>query len=201
MCTCFGLVLYMYMYMCRLARPPRPPALSPHQPSLPLSCDQRRSRKEEALASRAVVCPASAPPRRFLRGRAWRMAAASSSIPATSSSSPEVPACTACDVASLAARQTKRQGAFPPTCSHRSRASQIDAVIGKLLEVRGSRPGKQVNLTEAEMCALARSPPAHWVRPAPLPLSRKRPPLNSCPLSSPRRRAAAICARLPARSS
>ena len=37
--------------------------------------------------------------------------------------------------------------------------SEVDDVIGKLLEVRGSRPGKQVNLTEAEirnLCTSAR---------------------------------------------
>ena len=33
-------------------------------------------------------------------------------------------------------------------------ASDVDDVIAKLLEVRGSRPGKQVNLTEAEIRGL-----------------------------------------------
>ena len=42
-----------------------------------------------------------------------------------------------------------------PSCS----GSDVDAVIAKLLEVRGSRPGKQVNLTEVEirnLCTQAR---------------------------------------------
>ena len=40
-----------------------------------------------------------------------------------------------------------------------SSSTGIDAIIAKLLEVRGSRPGKQVNLTEAEirdLCTSAR---------------------------------------------
>ena len=32
-----------------------------------------------------------------------------------------------------------------------SEAIDIDSIIARLLEVRGSRPGKQVNLTEAEI--------------------------------------------------
>lgn len=31
---------------------------------------------------------------------------------------------------------------------------EIDTIINKLLEVRGTRPGKQVNLTEAEIKGL-----------------------------------------------
>jgi len=38
-----------------------------------------------------------------------------------------------------------------------SAASDVDGVITKLLEVRGSRPGKQVNLTEAEIRGLCTS--------------------------------------------
>ena len=38
-----------------------------------------------------------------------------------------------------------------------SAASDVDDVITKLLEVRGSRPGKQVNLTEAEIRGLCTS--------------------------------------------
>ena len=43
--------------------------------------------------------------------------------------------------------------------SESSASGGIDAIIAKLLEVRGSRPGKQVNLTEAEirdLCTSAR---------------------------------------------
>jgi len=35
-----------------------------------------------------------------------------------------------------------------------STATDVDDIIGKLLEVRGSRPGKQVNLSEAEIRSL-----------------------------------------------
>lgn len=40
-----------------------------------------------------------------------------------------------------------------------SEAVAVDAIIGKLLSVRGSRPGMQVHLTEAEiqsLCQLGR---------------------------------------------
>ena len=49
--------------------------------------------------------------------------------------------------------------AEPATGSGTESATGIDEVIAKLLEVRGSRPGKQVNLTEAEirgLCTQAR---------------------------------------------
>lgn len=38
-----------------------------------------------------------------------------------------------------------------------SSALDVDGIIAKLLEVRGSRPGKQVNLSEAEIRGLCTS--------------------------------------------
>ena len=35
-------------------------------------------------------------------------------------------------------------------------SADIDSIIDRLLEVRGQRPGKQVNLTEAEVTMLAK---------------------------------------------
>ena len=81
-----------------------------------------------------------------------------------------------------------------PAASSEAAASSgegVDGVIAKLLEVRGSRPGKQVNLTEAEirgLCTQARdifmAQPVLLELEAPIKIcgARQRQPADSTPL-------------------
>ena len=71
-----------------------------------------------------------------------------------------------------------------------SSSTGIDGIIAKLLEVRGSRPGKQVNLTEAEirdLCTSARdifmNQPVLLELEAPIKICGRPPAPHACPAS------------------